>query len=301
VGEVAVPGDAAGRSTVTGQRGAQPAVFAYGDLVGSGAYARPGALVVAGRDNYGDPRIRDISAAGGTVLVYLNTIIDNPAGRYHALLLGESSCGPPVPRWPGQPVANRWGHLNDFRVGGIEQAKIECVLETIVAENPHMAGFMADDIGSRSWFTGFDWSAWPPEDQQAYRDGAVALMHTIRRVADRHGLVVLVNGSWSAGTLAAEGGGYPDPDVSGNALADGTVVEHHDTDAAFFVPYACSPQWGSAREGSIVVAVTRTDAGRESYGREGCVDFTVTQVDYDFLVPPWGEFRPVGLPNAVSR
>ena len=41
------------------------------------------------------------------------------------------------------------------------QHKLECVLETMVAENPHMAGWFADDLGSRSWFPGFNWDVRP--------------------------------------------------------------------------------------------------------------------------------------------
>src|ERR1700753_3737429 len=56
----------------------QPASLVYGNPGTNGraiAFAHPGGLVVAGRDNYADQVFKDISAGGGTVLIYLDTII----------------------------------------------------------------------------------------------------------------------------------------------------------------------------------------------------------------------------------
>src|SRR5512146_2869338 len=140
-------------------RPTQSASMVYGNPGTNGraiAYAHPGGLVVAGRDNYADQVFKDISAAGGTVLIYLDAIINNAYGRYAEMLINESACGPAVPLWPGNYQANQWGELNDFRVGGVLQAKLKSVLETMIAENPHMAGWFADDLGSRSWYPGID-------------------------------------------------------------------------------------------------------------------------------------------------
>jgi hypothetical protein len=75
--------------------------------------------VVAGRENLGGQAFKDVSAAGGTVLIYLDAFIDNPHGRYHDLLNNASECGPAASRWPGNYKANSWGYLNDFRVGSV--------------------------------------------------------------------------------------------------------------------------------------------------------------------------------------
>ena len=140
---------------------AQPAGLIYGDPTQAVQYAHPGGLVVAGRDNFQGQGFKDVSAAGGTVLIYLDAIIDNPHGRYHEMLNNTSECGPATARWPGNYKANSWGYLNDFRVGSVLQSKLPCVLEKMVAENPHMAGWFADDLGSRSWFRDIDWATFP--------------------------------------------------------------------------------------------------------------------------------------------
>ncbi len=125
----------------------QAAGLVWGNPAEAAKYAYPGGLVVAGRDNYQGQPFKDVSAAGGTVLIYLDAIIDNPHGRYHDMLNNASECGPATSRWPGNYKANSWGYLNDFRVGSVLQRKLECVLEKMVAENPHMAGWFADDLG----------------------------------------------------------------------------------------------------------------------------------------------------------
>ena len=138
----------------------QAAGIIYGPASEALEYAHPGGMVVAGRDNYSDPAFKKVSAAGGTVLIYLDPVINNPWGRYHTMLMQQSKCGPVVRRWPGLSKANRWGHLNDFRVGSVLQRKLPCVLETMVSENPQMGGWFADDVGSRSWYPGVDWQIW---------------------------------------------------------------------------------------------------------------------------------------------
>lgn len=275
----------------------QPGGLVYGSSSPALAYAQPGGLVVAGRDNYQEKPFERVSARGGTVLIYLDPIIDNDHGRYHALLLLRSACGPAVGRWPGDHRANKWGRLTDFRPGSVLQQKLECVLETMVRENPHMSGWFADDVGSRSWFPGIDWAAFP--DKRAYREGAIALTQTFRKVADKYGLIFLVNGTWSGD----DGGGYPEHDTHGNALADGGVVEHHDGQIAFFGPYGCSGQWAAqspVTEGDAVTyAVTSSPAGTEEYVNSGCFAYVGQQKDYGRVVP-WGAFHSTDLPSGAT-
>jgi hypothetical protein len=61
--------------------------------IGRAKYANPGGLVLAGRDNYQGQAFKDVSAAGGTVLIYLDAVIDNRYGRYHEMLNKASECG----------------------------------------------------------------------------------------------------------------------------------------------------------------------------------------------------------------
>lgn len=279
---------------------AQAAGLVYGDPSQAEQYAHPGGLVVAGRDNYEDQAFKDVSAAGGTVLIYIDPVIDNPHGRYHELLDKPSECGPATSLWPGDYKANQWGYLNDFREGSVVQGKLECVLEKMVTENPHMAGWFADDIGSRSWFPDFDWDTFP--DQAEYRAGAIALTKTFRKVADRHHLIFLVNGTWAGGPLATAGGGYPNAEKSGNALAEGGIVEHHDGEISYFGPYACSTQWADqspvTRGIAYNYAITSTEVGNVEYINSSCFAFVNNQTDYG-VSRRWGATHPTGLPSRV--
>lgn len=311
---VAAAGASAGKAVrfeaaaaITSLPAQSASIMYYGDTSQAVTYEHPGALVVTGRANYQDTTFKAISAAGGTVLIYLDPLINEVDGTYDSMLINSSTCGPAVPLWPGSPDANSSGYLLDFRTGGIEQQKLKCVLERMVADNPHIGGFFADDVGSRSWYPNFDWNTWGATNQQAYRDGAIALMETFRQVANEHHLIVIVNGTWGAGTLAADGGGYPDMNQSGNALADGGVVEHHDaSELSYWTSYACSSQWASqspiTNGVAINWAIETTDSDRAAYAATNCFAYVNNQpsANYDYA-PPWGPFHPTGLPSHVTQ
>ena len=122
------------------------------------------------------------------------------------------------------------------------QQKLDCVLEKMVTENPHMAGWFADDLGSRSWFPGFSWSSWLAADQQAYRDGAIALTQTFRQGGRPSRTPLPGPGAVAASPRAA---GATRPGQHSNAPADGGFVEHHDGQIGYFGPYGCSSQWAA--------------------------------------------------------
>jgi hypothetical protein len=292
------------RSAITNLPG-QPAITAYDSSSAITPFAHEGALIVAGRDNYADQATKAASETGATVLIYFDAVIDNPSGRYHQMLNQQSVCGPATSRWPGNYRANSWGYLNDFRVGSVLQSKVKCVLEKMVAENPHMGGFFADDLGSRSWFPGFSWENMGTANQQAYREGAIALAQTIHDVAVEHGLMVMVNGTWTAGSLASNGGGYPSMSRHGLSLADGGYIEQHDIgELKFWTAYA-QGQWATApgsvgQDQPFMYVQARDSATRDAYNKAGVFAFLSAQQQYD-TASVWGSFHATGLPSGVSE
>lgn len=297
------PSTTASTTTVASLPG-QPALTAYGSSSAAAAFAKPGALVVAGRDQYNQQPFKDASTAGATVLMYMDPIIDDSYGTYHQLLDTSSACGAAVPRWPGNYQANSYGYLNDFRPGSVEQGKFKCVLEKMVADNPHMGGFFLDDVGSRSWYPDFSWDSFGTTNQQAYRDGAIALVQTAHDVAVEHHLMVMVNGTWTAGSLSSSGGGYPTASTSGISLADGGYIEHHDTsELSYWTGYA-KGQWGtapgSASQGKPIMYVQASDEStRAAYAKAGVFAYLSAQADYD-TASVWGPFHATGLPSHTS-
>lgn len=286
---------------------AQPATFVYGPMTGLSAYNHPGALVIAGRDNYDTAEMLAVSAAGGTVLIYLDAMLDNAFGTYHDLLINSSVYGAAVPRFNGTlPAANGTGYLADIRVGGIMQGKLEDVLEQMVSDNPHIGGFFLDDVGSRSWFPGHNWSTdFTSTDRTDYRNGAIQIVATTRTVADRHGLIILVNGTWTSGTLASNGGGYPTLTTHGCSLAEGGVVEHHDGEIAFWGAYAASTsQWGDASPVTLgapmCVAINDDLTGVAEYVASGNYAYCAPQTDYGITPTPWASFHNAGLPSHAT-
>jgi hypothetical protein len=287
---------------------AQPFAICYDtSITGISAYNHPGAVAIAGRDNFAAQGFKDMSAAGGTVLIYLDAMLDNAYGTYHDLLINSSVYGAAVPRFNGTlPQANSTGYLADIRVGGIMQGKLENVLEKIVTDNPHMGGFFLDDVGSRSWYPGFDWTTnMTSTDRSDYRAGAIQIVQTARTVADRHGLIVIVNGTWTAGTLASNGGGYPTLTTHGCSLAEGGMVEHHDGEISFWGPYAASTsQWGDASpitNGTpLCPVICSSSAGITEYSNSGNYFLITAQADYGVIETPWTTFHASGLPSHVT-
>ena len=93
---------------------------------------------------------------------------------------------------------------------------------------------------------------------------------------------------------------------SGNALADGGFVEHHDGEIDFFGPYGCSSQWAAqspvTHGKAFNFAVTDTAAGRVEYVRLRLL--RLRQPASRPLrdgVAPWGSFHATGLPSRVAR
>jgi hypothetical protein len=67
-------------SGVTTQPTQSAAVMYGGQEANAVNYAFPGSLVLVGRDNYNFQVFKDISAAGGTVLIYIDALVDNAYG-----------------------------------------------------------------------------------------------------------------------------------------------------------------------------------------------------------------------------
>lgn len=283
------------------KRPTQPAGIFYSGTPSS-AWANLGALVIADQGNVGADGFKAVSAAGGTVLAYFDAVISNGAGgvgKYHQLLYKASAHGPAVPNWPGIGKASEWGYLPDFRPGGVLLGKLEAVLEQYVTENPHIGGFFADDLGSRSWFPLLNWSAFP--DKAAYRNGAVEIARVFRRVADRHGLIVLVNGTWEAGAPDVAGGGYPVAAQQGCSLADGGTMELPDSSTwESWKAKLSGSQWASearCKGTPMHLGILATAAERTSWAGFDRLAYVAQQTDYSAAAAPWGSAHPSGLPS----
>lgn len=278
----------------------QPAALVYQNGPGENlsSYAHPGALVVSGRDNYDDPAFAAAAAAGAEVFVYIDAIVRNSIGEYHDLLHNESVYGAATVAWPELPDANETGPLVDIRPGTFPLEKLELVLEQAVADNPHATGLFADDLGSRSYFPGIDWSTMSSADQLAYRRGAVAIARVFRTVANRHGLLLILNGTWNGGSVAALGGGFPVAARIGCAFADGATMENwQGFDPTYRHNYVRGVQWATAsprlRGTPLHLAITADPDDRAAWATDGEVAWCAQQSDYDDAAPPWSGFHPI--------
>lgn len=304
----------------------QPFALLWDDAIPAGFnivnWGQPGRIVGAGRANYGNQVFKDLSAAGVNVPIYIDVMISNADGtpnygRYHNLLGTANAYGAAVPFWPGPIKANTWGNINDFRTtspmhqtttdaAGAAKGwtKLEAILELAVSENPHIGGFFADDLGSRSYFPGTTndgdviWNGFTTAQQQSYRDGAIMALQTFRRVCDRHKMSLIVNGSWAAGTLASKGGGYPDLAQMGCSLAESGFWEHHVYDA-YGESYVVGAQWGVGTPGgkNFTLVAANSDADAVTWRNRGTIPYLADVSSSHGAVDPWGAAHASGLPT----
>lgn len=305
---------------VYSNRPTQPMRYHY-DQQPLSAWSQPGALVIAGlgRSDIGpvgispayegtDPGYIAASESGATVIAYIDPIIDNDWGLYHELLMHEfdslgRTVGPEAQLWPGNHVANEWGNLGDFRVGSVIQQKFGAVLSLMLDECPWLAGFWIDDTGSRSWFPGFSWEDdFTDTDRAAYRAGAIELVKTARqvcdtkRMADGRRRIILVNGTWTAGTLLSDGGGYPNPNLHGCSLVEGAEIEHHTIDS-WWTAYANGSQWATEASTNgvpFIVASCETDAIQDDFIAANILSHSESA---ESSTTVWGPFHETGLPS----
>lgn len=312
-GVVAVTGGIAHAGTIT-PLPMQPAITDYQNPSGAGSnsvpYEHQGALIVGGQSQLGSQPVKDASAAGATVLGYLDPMVIQPnSGTWGDMLWQSSVCGAAVPQW-GSFNSGTGYQLADFRTvadggSGVEQAKLHCVLENMVSANPWIAGFFADDLGSKSWYPGINWSTFGSANQQAWYDGAVAMAQTFHNVAVEHGGMLMVNGTWEKGTIASNGGGYPNLAANGVSYASGGYVEHHaSSEVAFWTDYA-SGQWATAAgdpaQGNPIMYVQASDLNTlNTYKNAGVFSFGSYQTDYSQAAPVWGSFHATGLPSGST-
>jgi hypothetical protein len=160
-------------------------------------------------------------------------------------------------------------------------------------------------VADVAWYPGFSWDTWGTTNQQSYRAGAIALAQTFHDVAAEHGLMVMVNGTWTAGPLASDGGGYPNMGSHGLGLADGGYIEYHAADQLSFWTAYAHGQWATAPgcvgQGKPFMYVQARDATtRDAYNKAGVFSFLSAQSVYD-TASAWGPFHATGLPSRVAR
>lgn len=284
-------------------RPTNPAAILYNSVTGTtSAWAVPGALIVAGRENYDDPVFHTLAAGGATVLIYLHMSLMNTVGRYHDMLYNSSTFGGTVPGWPGGPwVIDQYGNLADYRVGSLLNSKLPGLMALMVSENPHISGFFFDGLGTRATpgDGGFDWDTFP--DKEDYRAAAIAQCQIARTFCDANDMFCLANSNFQAGDIAsALGGGYPDRMQHGCSLVDGAFIEEHPTIDAFYTNYCNSTQWGSAtprNKAYMWASNVGNSSARATWASSNLVAFSSDDDYTTGLVTPWGSFTNFGMPH----
>lgn len=283
-------------------------------------WSKPGAIVVSGRNNFGAQWFKDVAAAGATNLMYFHPGLFNPIGRYANLMYNASTYGPGIAPWPanaagsGPWVIDEWGYLPNFKLSNTAYwNKLPQILNLMLDENPHCAGFFFDGLGSRHWpgAGGFDWDTWPTSEREEYRNGNIKVCQVARGIADARNLMLIVNGQWQGWGAAGEGnGGYPDRTKHGMSLVDGIMFENRPPSGPgnFAYEYAVnsSNQWGIGipriaampNPKGYIVSGNALPADRDAWVAFNAVSHAFSGNDYSTIVAPWKTtFTDMGLPN----
>lgn len=262
-------------------------------------YGHPGALITVGANQIDYQGVKAAAAAGATILMYINPVMDIRVGGINdPWLHGDSGYGPAVGSFPGHPEMDTNAYISDFTPTSDLHRRFELVLRYNALRYPHIAGFMVDDVGTRTYYETYDFDSWSAADKQLYRDGAIKLVQTARRVADAHDMLIIVNGTWLA-TSSGGGGGYPSAAQSGCSLADGGVIENQ-SPVQFWFDYADGPQWATQtpRQTPFIWSwnINNTTL-RDQWAASGHVSHALAQVDRGTAEAPWGSFHEAGLPR----
>jgi len=273
----------------------QPGAVIYGSDAPS-SYARPGAMVDMLSSE--TPGAVAVSNAGGHVLVYTNVMITASGGNYTALINDANAYGPAIGRWPGQTTPyNQWGYVRDLGTF-VSSGKLLKVLNKIVSDNPHMAGFFADDLGT----TNSDYKsplASPgngysvPTD--AFYNAVIDVLQIFRQVCDAHRLILIINGMMDG----RGNGGYPVRNQHGCSLVEGCCAENHTNDGGYWTQVMSAPQW--ANESPITkgkpCGFVIVPPGDTSWRNHPDVAWIAEQSSYTSAPSPWSGFHATGLPT----
>jgi hypothetical protein len=208
-------------------------------------------------------------------------------------------------------VVDEWGSLPNFKVTQTAyHSKMVTILNLMLDENPHIAGFFLDGLGTRHYpgAGGFNWDSWPEVDKQAYRAGNIMVAQNVHDICQARNGMAICNGQWQGGGSDV-GGGYPDANKHGCSLLDGILFENRPPDGPgqFAYEYAMRSdnQWGLAipriatmvPKGYILSSNDNTTQ-RDAWRSSGAVAFAYSG-DFSAIAAPWGTptFTDFHLPN----
>jgi hypothetical protein len=248
------------------------------------AYAKPGAMIVAGNCNRYDPQIAAARAAGAEVLAYLNPIevYDRiPCKLNEGFYNGGRER---VPLWPYPEPGKRinWPktHLADMRAGSDWSNSVVKYVENLMREGK-VDGVFLDNIGARLWSKLADWHSWSKQEQDAWTEGNIDLVRRIDKARREINpkFIVVTNNVWHRGDAAG---------FVGEQYVDGVVLERSALND-WHTKYAGRP-FGNLGHRRVLV-VSRSEADVAQWARVPGVTHVSFQPSYGFTAKPLLPFR----------
>lgn len=238
---------------------ANPFAIAFGNTTNTHLYAKPGALVVAGRcvSHYTTPAMQAVRAGGGEVLQYIIPSEVNDSLQYCSYGRDQeyyTGYGEPVPLWPYPKSApgtrRKWPgtKITDMRPGSPWIVYTVRYIEGLMTSGK-VDGVFLDTVGAQSYGKLADWSAWSKEEKDAYTAGNVDLVRRLdaSRARLNPGFILVSNSIWTR----------PDGDragLAGEQYVNGICIEHHPSGSAFHRELAGRPYGNPEKRRLLVIA-----------------------------------------------
>jgi hypothetical protein len=230
---------------------ANPCGFAYTNMSGCAAYAKPGGLLVAGRaeTHWSQPVWKPIRAAGCKVLAYIDPV-ERPDVTVSALDNAFYMGSPDkVPLWPFPTPGARsnWDKtkLTDIRVSSPWSDYALNYLEGMMATKA-VDGVFLDVLGSRLWGDYANWNAWPQKEKDEWTRGCVDFARRLRAARDHINpkFILVSNNVWDLkdSTLG----------LAGEQYVDGVCLEGHPASSAYHLNYIKRPFSGHNRTTIVI-------------------------------------------------
>jgi hypothetical protein len=263
---------------------AAPAGFAYNEsLKNVSLYAKPKALLVAGRCNRYKPEVQKIRAKGAEVLAYLN-VVERPMHRVCDLdkefYMNDYGA---VPLWPYPSYGQRqiWdnNHMTDIRPGSKWILHVVKYVERLMREGK-VDGVFLDVLGARPWGPNVDWNKWSQAEKNAWTDGAVDLVRRLdesrRRI--KPNFIIVNNNVWDRGDTRG---------LAGEKYVSGVSIEHPKPGVPAWQKKYAQKRFGAEPRRVIVIARNKADA--KAWAKVPGVTHVSDQMYYGYPTPP-----PVG-------
>ena len=253
------------QATAPKEPSANPLGIAFKTSTNVELYAKPTAMVIAGRcgTHSTSAEMQAVRAGGGEVLQYI--IPSEVPDNLHYCSLGRdqlyyTSYGKTVPLWPWKAAdgsdRRKWpgAKMTDMRPGSAWINHTVAYIEGLMRSGK-VDGVFLDTVGARTYAALAKWESWSSKEKDAYTLGNLELVKRLDELRDRinPGFILVNNSVWhraDAVELSAQGEKY----------VNGVSLEHHASTSTWHQAYAAKTFGVPGKRRVLIIANSQDEA-----------------------------------------